>query len=337
MYKTIAEGKAKIKVPEEQKISKELPVFYNPVMEFNRTVSILLLKAVENKKMQIALPLGGTGVRAVRFLKELPKSKIKQLYINDINKEGFKIIEQNLKLNKVKAEVSNEDANVFLIKSKGSDYIDIDPFGTPNPFLGSAIKRLARNGILAVTATDTGCLAGTYPKTCLRKYWAIPQRNETMHENGLRILIRKVQLIGADNDKALTPIYSYFKDHYFRVFFRCEKGKKKVDKIIEQHGMFNKAGPLWLGQLWDKKLASKISKQSDDKFLKIIEKESKIPIVGFFNIPKICKKHKLKMIKQEEIIKRIKKKGYNAAETHFAPNSLRSDIELKELIKLFSQ
>ncbi|MCU0373510.1 MAG: ATP-binding protein, partial [Ignavibacteria bacterium] len=42
----------------------------------------------------------------------------------------------------------------------GFDYIDIDPFGSPCPFLDAAIKRLSRGGILAVTATDTSALAG---------------------------------------------------------------------------------------------------------------------------------------------------------------------------------
>ncbi|MEE9525014.1 MAG: tRNA (guanine(26)-N(2))-dimethyltransferase [Candidatus Woesearchaeota archaeon] len=331
MYKIITEGKAKIKVPKATKISKELPVFYNPVMEFNRTVSVLLLKAIENKKMTLGLPLGGSGVRAVRFLKELPKSKIKEVMINDIDKEAVKIIKHNLKLNKVKATVSNNDANMFMLETQGLDYVDIDPFGSPNIFLDSAIKRLGRKGILAVTATDTGCLAGSFPKACKRKYWANPVKNDNMHENGLRILIRKVQLIGADHDKALIPIYSYFKDHYFRIFFRCEKGKQRVDKIIKQHGMFNQAGPLWLGELWDKKIAGKLK---GDKFLDIINRESKIPVVGFYNLPKLVKKYKLKFLKQDEIIKRIKKAGYRAAVTHFANNSIRSNIELKKLIKL---
>ena len=48
MYKIIQEGKIKIKVPKEEKISKKLPVFYNPVMGFNRDVSVLLLSVIEN-------------------------------------------------------------------------------------------------------------------------------------------------------------------------------------------------------------------------------------------------------------------------------------------------
>ena len=56
-----------------------------------------------------------------------------------------------------------------------------------------------------------------------------------MHETGIRILIRKVQLIGAQFEKALTPIFSFYADHYYRVFFKCEKGKKKADEIVKQH------------------------------------------------------------------------------------------------------
>lgn len=247
MFKLIQEGKAKICVPKEERISRKLPVFYNPVMELNRTLSVLILRNIPNKGMQIADPLAGTGIRSIRFLKELPKNKIKFIYMNDHSKEAVRIIKKNLKLNKIKSKavVFNKDANLFILENKGFDYIDIDPFGTPNPFLDSAVKSLSRNSILAVTATDTAPLAGTFPAACRRKYWASPLLTHNMHETGIRILIRKVQLIAAQYEKALTPILSYYSEHYFRIFFRCEKGKSKVDEIIRQHGMFNGAGPLW--------------------------------------------------------------------------------------------
>ena len=79
----ITEEYAKIKISTEKKISKKLPVFYNPVMKLNRDISILLLNSVSNKDMQIALPLAGSGIRGVRFFQELKKSKIKNISIND--------------------------------------------------------------------------------------------------------------------------------------------------------------------------------------------------------------------------------------------------------------
>ena len=162
-------------------------------------------------------------------------------------------------MNKInsKVRVFNEDANLFLLNSKGFDYIDIDPFGTPNPYLDSACKRISREGILAVTATDTSALCGTYKDACQRKYWADSKNDCLMHETGLRILIRKVQLVAAQYDKALVPIFSYSKDHYMRVFFRSSKMKNKIDEILKQHKMMGDFGPIWAGKLWDSKLAKK--------------------------------------------------------------------------------
>ena len=364
MYEIIEEGKARIKVKKVKKVSKEMGVFYNKAMEHNRDISVLLLNCSDKKNMQIALPLAGTGVRGIRFLLELNKNKIENISFNDYSKDAIKSIKNNLSMNKTmkisdfqafnklnisiknnkKIKIYNEDANLFLLKSTGFDYIDIDPFGSPNFLLDSAVKRVSREGILSVTATDTAALTGTYTNVCRRKYWAEPLRNELMHEIGLRILIRKIQLVGSQYEKALIPIFSYFKDHYFRVFFRCVKGKKDVDKVIGKHGFFDNAGPLWLGKLWDNSLVNKMYQSikkkplygmSLIKFIKIVKDEAKINTVGFYDVHKLVKRNKIKKIpKKEETIKKIKKKGYKVSETHFSDKSLRSDIQLKDLIKL---
>lgn len=287
----------------EGKISKELDIFYNPVMKFNRDISVMLLNSLDIKGLQIADIMAGSGVRSLRFLKELNKGKISNITVNDYDKGFDKLFLKNLRLNVIKYDkkkifIESKDANVMLLDSSGFDYIDIDPFGSPNDFLEAAIVRLSRRGILAVTATDTASLSGTFPDACLRKYWAKPLLNYMMHETGLRILIRRIQLIGAAHEKALTPIYSYFKDHYFRVYFRCRKGKSFADDILKQHqylsycnkcmhfrltysndqsgealckncgfdGEFDRkmnnstviAGPLWSGDLFEEKLAQKM-------------------------------------------------------------------------------
>jgi tRNA (guanine26-N2/guanine27-N2)-dimethyltransferase len=345
MFRKITEANITIQAPKEDKISSKLPVFYNPVMKFNRDISILLLKAIENNEMQICDLLAGTGIRSIRFLAELDK-KIKSITINDYNEQAAKLIKKNLETNKKlfksKPEISitNMEASTLLLQSTGFDYIDVDPFGTPNPFLDAAIRRLARDGILAVTATDTSALAGTFPKVCKRKYWAIPDRGPMKHELGLRILIRKVQLIAAQYEKALIPIFSYSKDHYMRTFFRCRKGKAEVDEVIKQHGMFNDAGPLWLGQLWDQKLAEKMYQLAaeldypfDARFLQTIRGESKIGTVGFHDIHALCKKNKLEVPAFEPIFNEVKKK-HNLARTHFSGFGIRSDIKETELVKI---
>jgi len=341
MHRIINEGSIQLKIPKAEKISKEMGVFYNPIMGLNRDISILLLNSLNKKNMQICDLLVASGVRSIRFLKELNKNKIKKIIINDYDKKSIRLIKYNLKLNDIHSKndkkiiIRNKDANFLLLSSAGFDYIDIDPFGTPNPFLDAACKRIARNGILAVTATDTSALCGTFPKVCLRKYWAIPKKSPIMHETGLRILIRKIQLIGAQYSKALTPIFSYSKEHYMRVFLKCEKGKEKADKIMKQHGYFSEAGPMWLGSLWDRTLAQKMYSSQPDKLLKTIKEESEIETAGFCNIHKIVKEHKLKKIPNKELlIKKIKTKGYKASNTHFSDISIRTNMPLKELIKI---
>ncbi|PIN79250.1 tRNA (guanine(10)-N(2))-dimethyltransferase [Candidatus Woesearchaeota archaeon CG_4_10_14_0_2_um_filter_33_10] len=373
----IQEGKARIKTYTAETVSRDMPVFYNPAMNLNRDINVLLLNSINKKNMQVALPLAATGIRGIRFLLELKKAKVKTISFNDRSIDAFKLIKGNLKLNKIKSGkkiiVTNLDANEFLLSSKGFDYIDIDPFGSPNFFLDSAIKRLARGGILAVTATDTAALCGTSKNACLRKYSSKPLKNEFCHETGLRILISKVQSAGAQYDKALIPVFSYSKEHYFRVFFECEKGKKKADEIIKNYGyilhckkclfrenadsIFNDekcplckskldyAGKIWLGQLYDKNLADKMNqeaKKSENKelikLMKIISNESKINEVGFYDLAKVVKHNKLKNVpKKELLIDEIKKQGFKAAETHIRPNSIRSSITIKGLVKIIKK
>ncbi len=356
----IKEESAIIDIKEPKKISKKLPVFYNPVMKFNRDISILLLNSAPNKNMQIADVLAGSGIRAIRFLKELSKSKIKNMTVNDYDGKFKNNFEKFLKLNKInkpekikKIIIKNEDANKLLLESTGFDYIDIDPFGTPNPFLDAAVRRISRNGILAVTATDSAPLAGTFEEVCKRKYFAKPLHNYLMHEIGLRILIRKVQLISGQYEKSLVPVFSYFRDYYFRIFFICTKGKKDVDKIIGQHKYFlycdkcmnfkasesnneKCSGPLWTGDVSDETLVNAMIKKNKikdiEKFLSIIKEESKIKNVGFYDIHELCKHYKLKIPKKQLLIEGLKQFG-KASETHFNPEAVKTDLNAEQIIK----
>ena len=355
METIVNEGLAKLKILPAEKISKQMQVFYNPAMSLNRDISVLLLNSINKNNMQIADPLAATGVRSIRFLKELAKNKIKKIFINDYSKNSVKSIKENFALNKInyknnkKISITNNDANLFLLNSAGFDYIDIDPFGTPNQFLDAACKRIARDGILAITATDTSALCGTFPAACMRKYWAMPKKDAIMHETGLRILIRKVQLIGAQYDKALTPIFSYSKEHYMRVFLRNEKGKNKADEILKQHDFFNYAGPMWLGCLWNHNVAGKIYNNTVKnklfnqnkeliKFLKIIKEESKIDSIRFYDLNETSSKYKIKNLQKKEIIKiKIKNLGYQVSDTHFKGEGIRSNIPFKELINILKQ
>jgi tRNA G26 N,N-dimethylase Trm1 len=130
-----------------------------------------------------------------------------------------------------------------------------------------------------------------------------------------------------------------------RAFLRNDKSKK-VDEVLRQHYYFNNAGPVWVGRLWDRNLCEKMySKASKNKilnknielikFLKIIKEESKISIVGFYDLHDICEKKKIKNLqKKDTIIERIKKFNYKASNTHFKGEAIRSSIPVSKLIKI---
>src|SRR3989344_5407827 len=348
-------------------VHSQMEVFYNPVMKSNRNISILLLNSVENENMNIASPLTGSGIRELRFLKELKPGKIRNLFVNDIKENFPKVIADNLKLSKItkylksKRVVHNDDANLFLLNQVKHcvrdefcgyfDYIEIDPFGSPNPFLAAAVARITRNGIIAVTATDTAALTGTYPKVTKRKYWARAVRNYMMHEIGLRILIRRVQLQGVQFDKALIPILAYHKDHYFRIYFKNIKGKEKCDEVLKEHRYllfnpksldfktsefnskkgFDYFGPLWTGALLDKRLIAKMKKENpfpeEQKFLDLLYEESKQDTVGFYDLHVIAKKYGLETTKLEPVLKKVK-----GVRTQFSGTGIKTEKSIKDVV-----
>ncbi|MFH0701726.1 MAG: hypothetical protein V2A62_04785 [Candidatus Woesearchaeota archaeon] len=346
------EHSIKIKAELPKIVSQEMDVFYNPVMASNRNISITLLNSLENIEMNLCDPLAGSGIRSLRFLKELKKNKIKHLYVNDMKDDFSKIFLENAKLNKVKLDknkcfIFNKEANLFMQEQIGFDYIEIDPFGSPNPFLATAVARISRGGIIAVTATDTAALTGTYPSVTKRKYWATSFKNYLMHELGLRILIRKIQLQGIQFDKALVPILAYHKDHYFRVYFQNRRGKDDCDTLLKQHqyflfckkclnfktSIYNKekcrcgaefifSGPLWTGTLSNSDLLKKMVSENkfleEQKFLELLLEESQSKQVGFIDVHETASLQKKNPSKMEDALKK-----YKGVRTHFSVHGIK--------------
>jgi len=352
----INEGKAELALDEPEKITKHNEIFYNPVMQLNRDFSILVLNALGRKGLRVADPLAGSGVRAVRFALELDEGVIGSLKVNDIRTTSVDKIKEHMKLNSVSFDVFNTDANKFMVEERPFDYIDVDPFGPPSDFLQMAVKSVINEGIIAVTATDTSALSGTYPRACKRKYWAKPLRNELMHEIGLRILIRKVQMVGAQFNVALTPIYSYSTDHYMRSFFTARKGKKRSDEIIKQHEFLlhcpkclyrrlsslnvmkcpecssdmDFAGPIWVGKLWDRDLAMKIQALSagmssaTHKLACLIAEESEVKSPFFYDIHRFWK---VVGFEKQRRITEIMRLLPDSKRTHFSKYGIKTEEE----------
>lgn len=348
--KTFIEGKAEILCFEDKIVSKDLPVFYNPIMRFNRDITIAAIQALEVK--QYADIMSASGVRGIRAKLE---TNVEEVFLNDYSKESVELIKKNIEKNKVTdINISQEDANDFLLNSAGFQFIDIDPFGSPNPFLDSAVKRAQRKGFIAITATDTAPLAGAWEKTCNRKYWAKPLKNYLMHEMGVRILIRKAQLVGMQYDKALFPIISFYKDHYYRIIFKVEKGKEKCDELykdfkhLQMKGVDfeignSGAGPFYAGSINDTKIIQKVleffqnSNYSDINMVETLLEQSKIKKPFFYDVHETISQEKLPGKKSELIIKELQEKGFKASRTIFNKYGIKTDADYNTFLTVIKQ
>jgi tRNA (guanine26-N2/guanine27-N2)-dimethyltransferase len=240
----ISEGKAKIIVPRLDLYRRPdgaiepawAPVFYNPLMKLNRDITILLLRRLLGGRGFFIEALGGTGVRGVRLGLEVGLEGI----INDVDPEAYWYITRNIRLNSLnnKIEAYNQEANTLLNGFTFSgiivDYVDIDPYGSPIPYIDSAVKPLGRKGFLGVTATDTGPLTCSYPWKMLRRYGVKCIETDFPKELGLRTLIYNIVFRASGQDVALMPILSYSYKYYYRVIFSAVRKGSVAARIMDK-------------------------------------------------------------------------------------------------------
>ncbi|MDY6774274.1 MAG: tRNA (guanine(10)-N(2))-dimethyltransferase, partial [Candidatus Nanohaloarchaea archaeon] len=226
--------------PEEEPTT-DSEVFYNSDMVTNRDISVASLaefQARNGRELRICDALAGSGVRGLRYL--VGVDGIEEVLVNDIKPEAVENIRRNLELNGVereKVEVSRKDANLLLTeKFRSLDYVDIDPFGSPVPYLDSTARSLEHESAAGFTATDLGPLYGSYPKVCERRYGSKPIKTEFGHEIGLRILIKEVFRAFSRYDLAFQPLLSWHEQHYSRVFGTVEESKKQANRLLDNIG-----------------------------------------------------------------------------------------------------
>jgi len=362
IFETISEGITNVMVFKNKDSKKgpgskdKLP-FYNPTMELNRDLSILICQWFINnskKNLKILDGLAASGIRGVRFSNELEGDF--EVTINDWNPEAFYLIDKNIENLKLKNAVSsNCNLNSLLSESK-FDYIDIDPFGSPAYFIDSAIRSINNNGIIACTATDTATLCGTYPKVCLRRYGAVPLHSPVMKEIGLRILLGFICRMAGIYDRGIKPLVCYSTDHYFRTYVQVTSGTIrannsmknfstiKSDKLFSLESKIIDVGPLWVDKIQDKRtiaelrtiLFEKSPKTKNElwKMLDLLEEEADAPAFYYTTdgLASVLKKSPPKM---DIIFKKLKIMGYSFSRTHFCQTGFKTNAPINEIEKVF--
>ncbi len=277
--------------------------FINPAMAPARTRSVMILAdavehgwlAPEGKMIRVLDAMCATGIRSRRWRKEIPNQEKLRITANDLDEKSLEWArashaehpigddyEWEPELSRFSRDVGgivedgihwiNSDANRLMIQTP-FQWIDIDPFGSPVPFLDAAIQSISRVGVLDVTATDTAALCGSAKTSAARRYGSIGITDSYMHDDAVRILLASIARIAAMHDKTMKPILSLFDGHHVRVTVLLKRSKEKASNWSENIGYrirsspyhFSKtpegnySGPMWTGPIFDSEIAGRLT------------------------------------------------------------------------------
>jgi tRNA (guanine26-N2/guanine27-N2)-dimethyltransferase len=338
-----------------------VPFFYNPAASINRSVSVALVEATEG--LTFCDALAGIGARGLRVTTEVTRSP--RVTLVDINRDAVSLAQRNARLNGVqeRCEFVTGEANSYLYskygKSQKADYVDVDPFGTPVPYMQAALRATRDGGITSFTATDTAVLCGVHGRVAERRYGGTPINNHFHHETGIRLLLNAVRREAASLDIGVRPVAVHSTGHYIRAFVRVEVGPSRAEKARESEGYvfwctrcgclaegsapkgscekcgakLKVAGPLWLGELTEKRTL--IDAAAASKSLRLPEATSVLSsLLGMdafppwsFSIERICSRLRIASVSDSTVADVLRSRGYKAFRQPLEKTGLKTDAQ----------
>lgn len=357
----------------EDEPTTESDIFYNTEMVVNRDISAACLAVMQDefgKELTICDALSASGIRGLRYLSEV--DGIQKAILNDMNPTAVENIRRNVELNEAdesKIEVTNHDANRVLTDNyRQLDFVDLDPFGSPAPYLDSAARSLFHESCLGVTATDLAPLFGSYRKVCERRYASKPLKTKFSHEIGLRILLYNVFTTLTRYDFAFEPLLCHYERHYYRIFGKVRESKKTCNRRLKDTGYLHfcrdcgwrgferidhiktacpncdseveHSGPMWTGQFSDEKFTARVQTWLEEQdyteaaeLVQVVENECGI-VTPYYDTHALGSRMDAEAPRKDELLQALQKKGFNATETHFSPRGIRTNAPIDTIREL---
>lgn len=314
-------------------------------MRFDRDLNVAVVRALyppgrgDRRGWEM---LAATGVRGLRLVEET--AAFAGWDFTEQNPAAFAVLERNARESgHAGLAVHLGDARV-PVAERVFDYVDLDPFGTPAPYLDAALRAVAPAGVLAVTATDMPVLTGVARGVCEQRYGGRPIRGAQGPEGGLRILIAHLVRSAANRSLGLAPILAYVHDHYVRVFLRSypSEGPAAGDRRIGDPTALGSAippisgsgpfGPMWLGPLFDPELVARLevppsSERPDElrRFLERIREESTADRPFYYEPNTLASTlHLAEPPPLKPLLEALRADGFVAARSHIRPSAFRT-------------
>jgi tRNA (guanine26-N2/guanine27-N2)-dimethyltransferase len=340
------------------------PIFFNRKMHLNRDITILLLPLLEPSDYLDGM--GATGIRGLRVANEcgIPVT------ISDRDPVAIDLITRNVEQSGLPVTVIQRDVNA-LLSEQSFDAVDLDPFGTPAPFVDAGIKGTRR--FLFVTATDTAPLCGAHLKAGIRRYNAMPMNTEYHSEVGLRILLGFVVRATVRYDRGIEPVFCYAREHFFRLHTRLLRGTIAADESLnhlgfihqcrkcpyreEEQAMFpstltcplcgaklQPVGPLWLGSLHNGTILPAMQERlkttdpgSVKEIMKLLEIcSTELPTSSHYDYHVLAKRLGCSPPNIAVLLEGICAAGYPATRTHFSGYGIKTEAPLQVILDAIS-
>lgn len=330
-------------------------VFFNPRMRLNRDIGVAMVRA-----LGISEYLDGLSASGIRGLRVAGEAGVEKVTLNDISPAAYQCILRNMERNDLqRCEACCSNANA-LMHIRHFEAVDLDPFGSPSPFL-SAASRSALS-YLFITATDTAPLCGAHLKSGIRKYMALPVKTDYHREMGARILLGLAARELARLDKAMQPLLTHVTEHYVRTYLRVLHGAKLADRCLEKIGYIEHcfscsgfrtlaeprvelctncggrtvlAGPLWLGEIQDGRtieMAVPFVDETNKTARKLLETcNSEVDVPMYYDHHRLCRRLGITPKKVDKFVEALRESGWKASRTHFTGVGIKTDAGVKDI------
>lgn len=374
-FQQITEGDTKLLVPSDsltKAVPPKSPAFFNPNAKLNRDFSIVAYKAFSRNSgnRSMADALAGVGARAIRVAVEV--KELDEVYINDANPIALDIAKQSSRLNSLESrcKFSINEVCKFLLEhsSRGSRFgiADLDPFGTPAPYIDCILRAVYDEGLLSVTATDTPVLCGIYPDVCIRRYYGRSINTEYGNEVGIRLLLGLISMVASRLELGVKPLFVHSTRNYLRIYISVNVGSQYADAMPKKLGHIyhcfscsnrvraakdddhkicdtckkpmKVAGPLWIENIFDSEFVGNMLGCVEDcnvdkrcgRLLSLVKEEVGMPPT-YFSVDRIAERLKVTPPSISDMIIRLKDSGFVAARTSLKLTGFKTNARLVEV------
>ena len=311
-------------------------------MALDRDRNVALVRAARSVGLHLARGwemLAATGVRGLRLAVEA--GPFSSLLLTEAAPHAVEVLARNLEGLALPGVVARSaDARDVPIEAP-FDYVDLDPYGTPMPYLDTALTALAPEGLLAVTATDTRVLAGVDRGTAEVRYGGTPLRGRLGPEGGLRLLLAALARRAGERGRSLRPRLAYVGSHHVRAYVTFAPAREGVPVgTIDPAtwtgpplGSTGPVGPMWLGPLFDPEVVAALrvppaaaEPHALGRWIELVVAETRVDRPFYYESNTLARTLRLSHPPATaRLIAALREEGYASAPTHARAGGFRTE------------